>query len=120
MDDKKIMAEAERLEVKEKAPLILARVLFDDDMCKQIGRYKKVFARVSICSVPNFSCVFDFVEDLSNKVFFFFFLVVHGWRSQGTEVSVGWFRTSSWRSLYRCAYAQSHEASQGILRSGYP
>lgn len=48
VDDKKIMAEAERLEVKEKAPLILARVLFDDDMCKQIGRYKKVFARFTV------------------------------------------------------------------------
>lgn len=47
LDDKKIMAEAERLEVKEKAPLILARVLFDADMVKQIARYKNVFARVS-------------------------------------------------------------------------
>ncbi|GAU97427.1 hypothetical protein RvY_08726 [Ramazzottius varieornatus] len=48
LDDKKIMAEAERLEVKEKAPLILARVLFDADMVKQIARYKNVFARFTV------------------------------------------------------------------------
>jgi translation initiation factor 5 len=47
VDDKEIMAEAERLEIKEKASLILANVLFDEDMLKQISRYRKVFLRVS-------------------------------------------------------------------------
>ncbi|OQV18266.1 Eukaryotic translation initiation factor 5 [Hypsibius exemplaris] len=45
IDDKEIMVEAERLEIREKAPLILANVLFDEDMVKQIGLYRKVFLR---------------------------------------------------------------------------
>ncbi|XP_055331939.1 eukaryotic translation initiation factor 5-like [Paramacrobiotus metropolitanus] len=45
VDDKEILMEAERLEVKEKAPLILARVLLDTNMLKQIKDYRKVFLR---------------------------------------------------------------------------
>ncbi|XP_055331993.1 eukaryotic translation initiation factor 5-like [Paramacrobiotus metropolitanus] len=45
VDDKEILVEAERLEVKEKAPLILARVLLDTNMMKQIKDYRKVFLR---------------------------------------------------------------------------
>jgi translation initiation factor 5 len=47
IDDKEILTEAERLEVKDKAPLILANGLFDEDMLKQIPLYRKVFLRVS-------------------------------------------------------------------------
>lgn len=45
VDDKEIMTEAERLEIKDKAPLILANVLFDEDMLKEINNYRKVFLR---------------------------------------------------------------------------
>ena len=48
--DKDIFAEAERLDVKEKAPLILAEILLDEDMLKQLKQYKLHFLRVSI---PN-------------------------------------------------------------------
>ena len=48
MDGKEILAEADRLDIKEKAPLILANVLFGEDMVKEIELYRTVFLRVSV------------------------------------------------------------------------
>lgn len=43
--DKEILAEAERLEVKDKATLVLAELFFNADMLKQIITFRKYFLR---------------------------------------------------------------------------
>ena len=43
---KSIIAEAERLEVKEKAVLVLAELLFDEDMLNQIKKHSDLFKKV--------------------------------------------------------------------------
>lgn len=42
------MLEAERLEIKEKAPMVLAELLFDANMAQQIRQYRTLFCRVSL------------------------------------------------------------------------
>lgn len=44
--DKEIADEAERLDIKNKAPLILVEVLCDSNMREKIKTYKKHFLRV--------------------------------------------------------------------------
>ncbi|XP_070578994.1 eukaryotic translation initiation factor 5-like isoform X2 [Ptychodera flava] len=44
--DKDILAEAERLEVKDKAALVLAELLFDKNMISQIKEYRLLFLRI--------------------------------------------------------------------------
>lgn len=48
LDDKEILAEAERLDIKDKGPLILAELLFDENIINQIKKYRKHFLRVSL------------------------------------------------------------------------
>ena len=43
-----IVQEAKRLDVFEKAPLVLAELLFDKNVQKQIKEYRAVFLRVSM------------------------------------------------------------------------
>jgi len=43
--DKEIFADAERLDVVNKAPIVLCELLFDDAMVAQIKKYKRVFMR---------------------------------------------------------------------------
>uniref|UniRef100_A0A8C8BZ41 Eukaryotic translation initiation factor 5 n=1 Tax=Oncorhynchus tshawytscha TaxID=74940 RepID=A0A8C8BZ41_ONCTS len=45
--DKEILAEAERLDVKDTAPLILTELLMDENIRDQIKKYKRHFLRVS-------------------------------------------------------------------------
>lgn len=45
LSDKEVHQEAERLEVTNKAPIVLCELLFDDDMVKQMKRHKKVLLR---------------------------------------------------------------------------
>ena len=45
--EKDIVAEAERLEIKDKAPLVLAELLFDVNMVQQLKQYKTLLQRVS-------------------------------------------------------------------------
>ena len=43
--DKEIFADAERLDVVNKAPIVLCELLFDDSMVAQIKKFKRVFMR---------------------------------------------------------------------------
>merc|ERR1719188_2970553 len=43
--DKEIFADAERLDIVNKAPIVLCELLFDDSMVAQIKKYKRVFMR---------------------------------------------------------------------------
>lgn len=43
--EKEILLEAERLEIKEKAPMVLAELLFDINMAQQIKQYRSLFRR---------------------------------------------------------------------------
>lgn len=42
---KEILAEAERLDIKDKGPLILAELLFDENILSQVKKYRKHFLR---------------------------------------------------------------------------
>lgn len=44
-DSKKMLNEAERLEVKSKAPLLLSKVIFDAGIIKQIDYYHELLLR---------------------------------------------------------------------------
>ena len=41
------MGEAERLDIKDKAPLILGELLYDHNIVSQIKQYRNLFMRVS-------------------------------------------------------------------------
>lgn len=45
---KEILNEAERLEIKAKAPLVLAELLFDQNILAQIKKYRMVFLRFTL------------------------------------------------------------------------
>jgi translation initiation factor 5 len=45
--DKEVVAEADRLEIKDKAPLILVEVLLDVKVLQQLKQYRNLFLRVS-------------------------------------------------------------------------
>ena len=45
--EKDIIAEAERLDIKDKAALVLAEILFTDNMVQEIKKYRKLLLRVS-------------------------------------------------------------------------
>ena len=45
------MAEADRLDVREKAPLILAELLYDAEILTQIKKYRTLFLRVTMLDV---------------------------------------------------------------------
>ena len=47
---KEIVAEAERLDIKDKAVLALSEVLFDSKMLSQIPKFRNLFLRVSFQS----------------------------------------------------------------------
>lgn len=52
VSDKQILQEADRLDIKDKGPLVLVEVLLDEDIIKQLTTYKKHFLRVSsLCLV---------------------------------------------------------------------
>lgn len=44
--EKDIVAEAERLDIKDKAVLVLAEILFTDNMVQEIKKYRKLFLRL--------------------------------------------------------------------------
>ena len=46
--EKEIVLEAERLEIRDKAPLVLAELLYDTNIIAQIKQYRTLFCRVSI------------------------------------------------------------------------
>ena len=50
---KEIVAEADRLDIKDKAVLALSELLFDKDMVGQISKYRAVFLRVSFFLVHS-------------------------------------------------------------------
>ena len=76
IDAKEILAQAEYLEVKDIAPLVLVELLLDDKILQQLKKYRKLFLLVSLKS-------FVLVEMFKVKLFetffrsVFFFLV--GW-----------------------------------------
>ena len=78
--DKDICAEADRLDVKEKAPLILAEILLDENILKQLKQYKLHFLRVSVVLYGQRSVLFLQDVTLPNLgfVYFdtFFFLLI--------------------------------------------
>lgn len=45
---KEILSEAERLEIKSKAPLVLAELLFDHNMLSQVKKYRMLFLRFTV------------------------------------------------------------------------
>jgi len=44
--EKEIVLEAERLEIRDKAPLVLAELLYDTNIITQIKQYRTLFCRV--------------------------------------------------------------------------
>lgn len=50
---KELVAEAERLDVKDKAVLAMAELLFDCKMLQQIPKYRVHFLRVSVTLISN-------------------------------------------------------------------
>ena len=46
--EKEIVLEAERLEIRDKAPLVLAELLYDTNIIAQIKQHRTLFCRVSI------------------------------------------------------------------------
>ena len=46
--EKEIISEAERLEIMDKAPLVLAELLFNDQILVQLKRYRNLLLRVSL------------------------------------------------------------------------
>lgn len=53
--EKEIISEAERLDVKDKAALVLAEIFFTENMLAEIVKYRKLFLRV---------CLMEFVQKL--------------------------------------------------------
>ena len=49
--EKEIICEAERLEIMEKAPLVLAELLFNDQILTQLKRYRNLLLRVNTATV---------------------------------------------------------------------
>lgn len=45
---KEILSEAERLEIKSKAPLVLAELLFDHNILSQVKKYRMLFLRFTV------------------------------------------------------------------------
>lgn len=45
---KEILNEAERLEIKPKAPLVLAELLFDNNILSQVKKYRMLFLRFTL------------------------------------------------------------------------
>lgn len=62
--EKEIVFEAERLDIKDKAPLVLLELLFDANMLQQIKQFKSLLRRV--CLV--FAC-FHFLIMVLSLVF---------------------------------------------------
>jgi len=67
---KEIVAEAERLDIKDKAVLALSEVLFDKSMISQIPKFRALFLRVSVFlsflfMVGKISNILSFVQFLS-------------------------------------------------------
>jgi len=46
--EKEIVLEAERLEIRDKAPLVLAELLYDVNIIAQIKQHRSLFCRVCI------------------------------------------------------------------------
>ena len=44
--EKDIVTEAERLDIKDKAPMVLVELLFDENIMQQIKRFRTLFLRV--------------------------------------------------------------------------
>ena len=45
--EKEIIAEADRLEIRDQAPVVLAELLYDENVLQQIKQYKSLMYRVS-------------------------------------------------------------------------
>jgi len=46
--EKEIVLEAERLEIRDKAPLVLAELLYDTNIIAQIKQHRNLFCRVRV------------------------------------------------------------------------
>ena len=46
--EKELLSEAERLEIKSKSTLVLAELLFDQNIASQIKKYRKLFLRFTV------------------------------------------------------------------------
>ena len=57
-NEKDIVGEAERLDIKEKAPMVLAELLLDVNILAQIKTYRNLFLRVRVIEA---ACVQHFV-----------------------------------------------------------
>lgn len=73
-NSKKLLNEAERLELKSKATLLLADVLFDANVVNQIMEYRNILLRFTVND--HKVCITTFLElfvILEFKVYCFFF-----------------------------------------------
>lgn len=66
-DSKKMLNEAERLELKEKAPLLLCQVVFDTDVLKQIKQHRTLLLRFCINDQKAQKYLLGGIEQLINK-----------------------------------------------------
>ena len=78
------MAEADRLDVREKAPLILAELLYDAEILTQIKKYRTLFLRVTMLAVFALP-----VEEHVACSWKRFNVSVHTRKPEGAEVSAG-------------------------------
>lgn len=66
---KEIVAEAERLDIKDKGVLALSEVLFDKNMLNQIPKYRALFLRVSFF-VGNLINNYCYLKELTVTILF--------------------------------------------------
>lgn len=75
------MVEADRLDIKDKSPLVLAEVLFDANALQQITQYTNLLKRVCTSNYSNSKSIFYFVSTLCNYIIYHFiicsFLIFH-------------------------------------------
>ncbi|XP_071961779.1 eukaryotic translation initiation factor 5-like [Antedon mediterranea] len=67
--DKKLLAEAERLEVKDKAPLVLGELLLDTGIIEQLKRYRIHFLRFTHDNPKAQKYLLGAIEQLCGKVY---------------------------------------------------
>ena len=61
---KEVLSEAERLEVKEKVPLVLAELLLTDNILAEVKKFRTIFLGVSF-HLLALSCLFS--SSLANQ-----------------------------------------------------
>lgn len=67
--EKEVVGEAERLDIKDKAPVILAELLFDVNMVQQIKTYASLLKRVCIPALEYYAYYqFQNGNNIRNKI----------------------------------------------------